>query len=178
MCGFVGRCARASATVSEAEIRDALCPIRHRGPDGEGVWTGPGVGLGHLRLSILDLSTMAAQLMISHDRRYTLVFNGEIYNYRTLPDTLAAHGVRVTSTGDTEVLLEHISAFGLDATFRALEGGLGGGRLGHPRRGAHAGAGRARRQAAYYAHDANGLRFGSEIKALVVTGRTEPNLPH
>ncbi len=174
MCGIVGRCAHADATVSAEEIRRALEPIRHRGPDGEGVWTGPGIGLGHLRLSILDLSNLAAQPMVSHDGRYVLSFNGEIYNFHQLRDELHAHGVQVTSTGDTEVLLAQIALFGCAAALPKLEGdwvvAVWDTRdevltLARDVHGV---------KPLYYCRTADGgLRFSSEIKALEPA---EPNL--
>jgi asparagine synthase (glutamine-hydrolysing) len=96
--------------------------IRHRGPDGSGMLHFEGVALGHVRLSILDLSDMAAQPMRSIDKRYSIVFNGEIYNFRELRKSLDAKGIHFESTGDTRVLLEHMIAFGVDETLRLLEG--------------------------------------------------------
>jgi asparagine synthase (glutamine-hydrolysing) len=86
----------------------------HRGPDGRGVFEDPeaGAALGHVRLSILDLSEQAAQPMHSADGRYVLVFNGEIYNFRELRQDLAHAGPGFTSTGDTEVLLRGLQQAG------------------------------------------------------------------
>jgi asparagine synthase (glutamine-hydrolysing) len=86
----------------------------HRGPDGRGVFEdAPGeVALGHVRLAILDLTSAAAQPMTTADGRFTLVFNGEIYNYRALRDALASQGERFVSTGDTEVLLKGLAREG------------------------------------------------------------------
>lgn len=89
----------------------------HRGPDGTGTFedAAAGVALGHVRLSILDLSPAAAQPMYSPDNRFVLVFNGEIYNFKELWEELSARGHTFLSTGDTEVLLhglqEHGKAF-------------------------------------------------------------------
>ena len=178
MCGLVGRCTHAGGTVAADEIRQALEPIRHRGPDADGVWTGAGVGLGHVRLSILDLSDAAAQPMISPEGRYALAFNGEIYNFRQLhPATqrnleqLRADGVEVHSTGDTEVLLALIARHGCAAAFPMLEGDWAVAvwdtrdetlTLGRDVHGV---------KPLYYTQSADGgFRFGSEIKALVSTG--------
>jgi asparagine synthase (glutamine-hydrolysing) len=86
----------------------------HRGPDGVGVFEDPAatVALGHRRLAILDLSTAAAQPMISPDGRYVLVYNGEIYNFKELRELLIARGCIFSSTGDTEVLLRGLETFG------------------------------------------------------------------
>ncbi len=78
--------------------------MAHRGPDGQGTWTAPGVGLGHLRLSIIDIAG-SPQPMASTDGRAMLVFNGEIYNFRELREELRAHGAEFHTDGDSEVIL-------------------------------------------------------------------------
>lgn len=87
--------------------------MAHRGPDGQGVWTAPGVGLGHLRLSIIDLAG-SPQPMASSDGRAMLVFNGEIYNYRELREELRGHGAEFHTDGDSEVILAAWQRWGPD----------------------------------------------------------------
>jgi asparagine synthase (glutamine-hydrolysing) len=86
----------------------------HRGPDGSGVFESPRsqVALGHVRLAILDLSEEAAQPMTSPDGRFTLIFNGEIYNFRELRGAVANSGFLQTSSGDTQVLLHGLMRYG------------------------------------------------------------------
>ncbi|MBX9633661.1 MAG: asparagine synthase (glutamine-hydrolyzing), partial [Magnetospirillum sp.] len=110
MCGLAAILAgsKASAPVNGDElirIRDAMVA---RGPDGSGLWLSAdgGVGLAHRRLAIIDLSPAGAQPMTSPDGRLAMVFNGEIYNYRSLRAGLEAEGVRFRSQTDTEVVLE------------------------------------------------------------------------
>jgi asparagine synthase (glutamine-hydrolysing) len=79
--------------------------MHNRGPDAQGVWANEGVVLGHCRLAILDLDARANQPMVSADGRYTIVFNGEIYNFRELRRALESEGVGFRTTSDTEVLL-------------------------------------------------------------------------
>jgi asparagine synthase (glutamine-hydrolysing) len=79
--------------------------LRHRGPDDEGVYISGGVGLGHRRLSIIDLSRLGRQPMSTPDGRYHLVYNGEIFNYKELRTDLEAQGVKFVSQTDSEVLL-------------------------------------------------------------------------
>ena len=86
-----------------------------RGPDGEGEWRSPGgeVALGHRRLAVLDLSPAGAQPMTTPCGRYTLVYNGEIYNFRELRQELAGAGVDFRSASDAEVLLHLVAREGL-----------------------------------------------------------------
>src|SRR5262249_42540895 len=86
MCGIAG-CATSSAGFPEVVlegIRRMLHHMRRRGPDAEGVWSDAGVVLGHRRLAILDLAARANQPLVSAGERYSIVFNGEIYNFREL----------------------------------------------------------------------------------------------
>lgn len=114
MCGVVGLFDVAAATPPD-ELAVMLSrmseAVRHRGPDGHGVWldAAAGVGLGHQRLAILDLSENGAQPMVSRCGRYVLVFNGEIYNFRALRRELEGLGSSFVGHGDTEVLLDAIS---------------------------------------------------------------------
>lgn len=93
-------------------IETMLRPLEHRGPDGRGVWSAPGVGLGHLRLSILDLTENAHQPMLLRGATAALVYNGEVYNYRDIRQDLQREGVVFTSSGDTEVVLKALAAWG------------------------------------------------------------------
>jgi asparagine synthase (glutamine-hydrolysing) len=101
--------------------------MAHRGPDGEGLWLGPadangwGVMLGQRRLSIIDLSTAASQPMIDPERGDVTALNGEIYNYVDLRNPLEAQGHRLWSSGDTAVMLRHLSVNGFDSV-RDLRG--------------------------------------------------------
>ena len=98
--------------------------IAHRGPDDSGVWADPeaGVGFGHCRLAIVDLSAAGHQPMVSHNDRFVLIYNGEVYNFHELRQELEGAGHRFSGQSDTEVLLEGIAAWGLDATVRRLVG--------------------------------------------------------
>ena len=91
--------------------------LRHRGPDGDGVWVEAegGAMLAQRRLAIIDLSPGGAQPMQSADRRYVITFNGEIYNYRDIRAELAAAGRAMRSDSDTEVLLEACALWGVRA---------------------------------------------------------------
>lgn len=114
MCGIAGlfHCGTPKP-VDPARVERMCDAIAHRGPDGHGVWTAPGVALGHRRLSIIDLAG-SPQPMASPDGRATIVFNGEIYNYRELRRELAAHGAQFRTDGDTEVILAAWQQWGVD----------------------------------------------------------------
>jgi asparagine synthase (glutamine-hydrolysing) len=105
MCGITGLYhLETPKPVDPARIERMCAAMAHRGPDGQGVWTAPGVGLGHLRLSIIDISG-SPQPMASADGRTMLVFNGEIYNYRELREELRGSGAQFHTDGDSEVIL-------------------------------------------------------------------------
>jgi asparagine synthase (glutamine-hydrolysing) len=88
-----------------------LMPMRHRGPDGDGLWHAPGVVLGHLRLSIIDVAG-SPQPMHGAEGRLTISYNGEVYNYRELRAELAALGHGFRTSGDTEVILAAYAQWG------------------------------------------------------------------
>ena len=94
-----------------------------RGPDGQGNWTNRdrGIGLGHVRLSIIDPTSAGHQPMLTPDQRVVMVFNGEIYNFRELRDELEADGYRFQGHSDSEVLL-HLFARDGTACFGRLNG--------------------------------------------------------
>jgi len=105
MCGIAGKLLFApNEQVREEDIQIMLDPIAHRGPDGRGIHLDRNVGLGHLRLSIIDLGT-GAQPMCNEDETVWIVFNGEIYNYKELRDRLVARGHIFRSHSDTEVII-------------------------------------------------------------------------
>lgn len=116
MCGIAGICLCGGTGLAEnaAAQVDAMCrAMRHRGPDGQGVWSGDGVCLGHRRLSIIDLAG-GAQPMHSADGRYHVTFNGEIYNFPELRKELEARGQRFRTTSDTEIILAGWQVWGHD----------------------------------------------------------------
>jgi len=112
MCGIAGLFYPATPKpVDPARIRAMTDVLAHRGPDGSGVWTAPGVGFGHRRLSIIDLGG-GAQPMASADERVVVTYNGEIYNFREVRAELEAKGAVFRTESDTEVLLHGWEAWG------------------------------------------------------------------
>lgn len=124
MCGIAGFCNLKSGL--EENIARMNRRMKHRGPDASGTWIAEDrtVVLGHQRLSIVDLSCNGAQPMSSHSGRYVMAFNGEIYNYKRLADKLLQEkkvtGFRGSS--DTEVLLEAMEAYGVEAAIKMCKG--------------------------------------------------------
>ncbi|MES2059188.1 MAG: XrtA/PEP-CTERM system amidotransferase [Pseudomonadota bacterium] len=113
MCGIAGLYYPATPKpVDPVRIRAMTDAQLHRGPDGSGIWTAPGVGLGHRRLAIIDLTPAGAQPMASSDEALTVTFNGEIYNFLEVRNQLEAMGAVFVSHSDTEVLLHGWSAWG------------------------------------------------------------------
>jgi asparagine synthase (glutamine-hydrolysing) len=104
MCGISGIIARNTNISPEAEVRTMNDAIAHRGPDGEGFYAYKNVALGHRRLAILDLSDLGEQPM-HWGEKYTIVFNGEIYNYIEVREELVKEGYKFRSECDTEVIL-------------------------------------------------------------------------
>jgi asparagine synthase (glutamine-hydrolysing) len=118
MCGIAGLFhADVPKPVDPARIRAMADVLAHRGPDGSGVWTAPGVGLGHRRLSIIDLEG-GAQPMLTPDRRVAISYNGEIYNFREVRSELEARGHVFATGSDTEVILAAWRQWGPDCLTR------------------------------------------------------------
>ncbi len=115
MCGIAGIISPGNKEVHQARLQLMTDSIRHRGPDGEGFWINEQgtVAFGHRRLSIIDLSEAASQPMHFLDR-FTITYNGEIYNYIELKSELEKKGYRFHSHSDTEVILAAYTHYGID----------------------------------------------------------------
>ncbi len=126
MCGICGVFAPARAGDGSllAPLAAMTASLAHRGPDGAGLWTDPGagLGLGHRRLAVQDLSPLGAQPMASATGRYVACFNGELYNFRLLRAQLQALGHGFRGGSDTEVLLAAIEQWGLEDALPRLNG--------------------------------------------------------
>jgi len=123
MCGVAAIFTYCDDSVNRDELRTIRDYMAARGPDGQGEWFSKGsrVGLGHRRLSIIDLNKRASQPMTSIDGRFVVSFNGEIYNYKSLRSELEGKGFKFKTQSDTEVLLNLYSDCG-DSMFKKMRG--------------------------------------------------------
>jgi asparagine synthase (glutamine-hydrolysing) len=113
MCGFCGIIHfDTQQNVDDSIIQKMNWAIAHRGPDGEGVYVNGEIGLGHRRLSIIDLTENGRQPFYSKDNRYVIVFNGEIFNYLELRKDLENQGEKFYTHSDTEILLRLFIVYG------------------------------------------------------------------
>ncbi len=114
MCGIAGVLRFDGSTVPPGIIEGMVSTLRHRGPDGEGVWMAPGdrLGFGHTRLAIIDLTPASDQPILDEAAGLSLIFNGEIYNYIELRTELKALGHEFRSEGDGEVILRAYDEWG------------------------------------------------------------------
>lgn len=114
MCGIVGFIDRFGKVVEpEMTLHKMIGRISHRGPDSKGIWFESGTGLGHARLSIIDLTHEGHQPMSSISNRYIISYNGEVYNYELMRQELASLGLKFRGRSDTEVILAAIETWGL-----------------------------------------------------------------
>ena len=121
MCGIVGIFNLKRETVSRSLLKAMSDKIAHRGPDGQGYFVKNNIGLAHKRLAILDTSNMGAQPMSSKNNKWTIVFNGCIYNFSELKQELKSKGHSFVSETDTEVICEGLDEYGV-SFFERLNG--------------------------------------------------------
>ncbi len=174
MCGLVGIRRIDNRPISREDLTAMRDRIRHRGPNDAGLYMGTGIGLGHVRLSVLDLSPQAAQPMRSRCRRFTIAYNGEVYNFAALREELARLDVSITSTGDTEPLLEYIAEFGVDRTVSKLEGFFAFALWDEKEQTLTLARDRHGIKPLYYTTTGDEIRFASETKALLAAD-SEPD---
>jgi asparagine synthase (glutamine-hydrolysing) len=168
MCGIAGIIAGDGARAVDPVLVERMCDaLAHRGPDGAGVWSEPGVALGHRRLSIIDLAG-SPQPMLSADRSSVIVFNGEIYNFRELRRELAGAGFVFRTAGDTEVILAAYARWGPDCLTR-LDGMFAFALYDCRRRRLFLARDRLGVKPLYHARLPDGsIAFASELKGLLV----------
>ncbi|MFZ5783662.1 MAG: asparagine synthase (glutamine-hydrolyzing) [Pseudomonadota bacterium] len=176
MCGIAGIHAylAVAPAIDRTELERMSARMVARGPDGSGSWTSGDerIGFAHRRLAIIDLSDNGAQPMHSACGRYTITFNGEIYNYRELRARLEARGCRFRSDSDTEVLLQLYAEEGVDMVAR-LRGMFAFGLWDAQRRTLVLARDPLGIKPLYWADDGWTVRFASQAKALLAGGAVE-----
>jgi len=171
VCGITGRFDPSSVSSAEALARQVQAMtdlLTYRGPDAEGAWSDPrpGIHLGHRRLSVVALGSEGSQPMHSADGRWVVTYNGEVYNHRALRGRLTGTGRSFRGGSDTEVLVEAVAAWGVEAALDACEGmfalALWDRHLGQ----LHLARDRFGEKPLYYGWVDGALAFASELKAL------------
>ncbi len=114
MCGICGQLRFDDEYVSSKSLTEMMSKLARRGPDSNGKWLEGKIGFGHQRLSVIDLSNLGSQPMVDKLLNLTLVFNGTIYNYKTLRSKLIAKGYTFFSHSDTEVIIKSYHFWGKD----------------------------------------------------------------
>lgn len=167
MCGIYGEVSRKVSSELE-NLEAGLQTLVHRGPDASGSWLSPDglVWLGHRRLSIIDLSNASVQPMHSFDARFSISFNGEIYNFQQVKDQLLAKGYKFNSTGDTEVLLNAWHCWGTDCLKR-LDGMFAFAIYDSKAQKLFLARDRAGEKPLYYNVSNDSISFASELKPLL-----------
>jgi asparagine synthase (glutamine-hydrolysing) len=168
MCGLTGVWAWTGSGRDQrvTSVSRMVRSLAHRGPDDEGVLVedDSGLAFGFRRLSIIDLSAAGHQPMVSANGRFVITYNGEIYNHHELRTELS--GVAWRGASDTEVMLEGFARWGVDATLRRLLGMFAIALWDRQERVLTLVRDRLGKKPMYYAQNAKGLLWGSELKAL------------
>lgn len=169
MCGIVGIVPKNDTSPEKLTsiIKKMADAITHRGPDDEGFMVLPNIAIGMRRLSIIDVAG-GHQPMTSSSGNKTIVFNGELYNYRTLRKELESKGIKFKTHSDTEVVLEAVNVWGEKALQR-LEGMFGFALWDHQNNALMLARDWTGQKSIYFAETSLGLIFASEIKALLST---------
>ena len=166
MCGICGKLTFAPDSRGDSlEVRKMLDPIRHRGPDDEGIYCGCQIALGHRRLSIIDLNT-GHQPLSNEDGTVWIVFNGEIYNYRELRRYLLQRGHAFRTESDTEVIVHLYEELG-PGCLEKLRGMFAFAIWDEKQRSLLLARDRVGIKPLYYYKDNEFLAFGSEIKSIL-----------
>jgi asparagine synthase (glutamine-hydrolysing) len=166
MCGITGIFHFEGNPVSETVLRNMTDRLAHRGPDGAGYFTGEGVGLGHRRLAILDTSEKGAQPMHSHNGDWVIIFNGCVYNFKSLRNELELKGHVFVSESDTEVISEGLAAYG-STFFQRLDGMFAIAAWNRKTRSLFLSRDRYGVKPLYYWITGNFIAFASEIKSFM-----------
>lgn len=168
MCGIAGILMKES-DADQALLKGMCHRLALRGPDAEGSYIDNRIGLGHRRLSVIDLET-GDQPMFSIDRSVVIVFNGEIYNFKKLRDELLTMGYEFNTKSDTEVLINCYLAYGMDTLLNRIEGMFAFALYDKKQERLYLARDKFGEKPLYYLNNEDELKFASELKAF------DPNL--
>jgi len=167
MCGIAGKFNfKTGKPVSEKLLNQMCEKMHHRGPDDQGIFKDGPVGLGHTRLSIIDLSPLGHQPMQNNDGRYWITFNGEIYNFLSIREELISEGYTFKSQSDTEVILYLYQKYGVKC-LEHLRGMFAFAIWDCSEETLFLARDRIGKKPLYYYHDEKMLLFASEIKSIL-----------
>ena len=176
MCGIAGVYKfRSLAPVDQGAIQRMTRILVHRGPDAEGFYLDGPLGLGHRRLSILDLSERGRQPMATADGRFVISYNGEVYNYLELRTELETQGYQFRTDTDTEVVLALYARHGA-ACLQRLNGMFAFAIWDTVERSLFLARDRIGIKPLYYSETRDGIVFASEVKALFASGYVAPRI--
>lgn len=169
MCGIVGLISSNGDEISETKLKEMTDALAHRGPDGDGIWVSQDkqIGLGHRRLSIIDVSDNGRQPMLSASGRYMTSYNGEIYNFLILKKELEALGHVFKGGSDTEVLLASFDQWGIEGALKRIDGMFVIAVADQKTSSLHLARDRVGIKPLYYSLQRNGFIFASELRPLI-----------
>lgn len=180
MCGITGilQAPQACRSADLGAIRGMTARLRHRGPDGDGLWwdRDAGIAFGHRRLAIVDLTDAGQQPMLSESGRFVITFNGEIYNYLSLRKELQGLGQSFIGSSDTEVLLAMIERWGLETALSRSNGMFAIGLWDRQSRILHLARDRMGKKPLYVARTQSAAVFASELKAIAAFPDFRPEI--
>jgi len=176
MCGIAGIYNYKTAKPVSASLIESMCqPVIHRGPDGSGIFTSGSVGLGHRRLSIIDVDERSNQPMTSTSSQSIICYNGEVYNYRELRPSLESGGFSFRTQSDTEVLLNLYERDGPEC-LEKLNGMFSFAIWSESQQSLFLARDRLGIKPLYYCITSDGIVFASEIKSILAALPQRPGI--
>ncbi|MCK5510354.1 asparagine synthase (glutamine-hydrolyzing) [Candidatus Parcubacteria bacterium] len=166
MCGIAGKLNFKNQSVDKTDILSMINEIKHRGPDDKGIYINNNIGLGHRRLSVIDLSKNGQQPMADESKRFWITYNGEIYNFLELKKNLLKDGIKFKSNTDTEVILYLYKKHGF-ACLKLLRGMFAFAIWDNEKKELFLARDRVGKKPLKYYLDDNVLIFSSELKAIL-----------
>ena len=173
MCGIAGIINKDTSRFVTDDLKIMMNRMKHRGPDDEGIYTDNNVGLGFVRLSIIDLTSAGHQPMYSNDKRYVIIYNGEVYNYIELKNKLKEKYNFISET-DTEVVLAAFQEWGINC-LEKFNGMFAFIIYDNVTKELYGARDRFGIKPLYYFSDSQSIYFASEIKSILPLINTNVN---